>query len=78
MKDRFPELEKEALHLPDGTVLDGEIVGRLDGVILPFAQLQRRIGRTQLGAKILREVPVSYLMFDVLEWQGRMYGHRLA
>lgn len=71
MKDRFPELEKEAELLVDGTVLDGEIVARLDGEILPFAQLQRRIGRKQLGPKILREVPVAYLMFDVLEWQGR-------
>ena len=71
MKDRFPELEAEAEHLPDGVVLDGEIVARLDGEIQPFAQLQRRIGRKQLGAKILREVPVAYLMFDVLELQGR-------
>lgn len=71
MKDRFPELEQEAEYLLDGTVLDGEIVGRLDGAILPFAQLQRRIGRTQLGPKILREVPVAYLMFDVLEQQGK-------
>ena len=71
MRDRFPELEREAEQLSDGTVLDGEIVGRLGGEILPFAQLQRRIGRTQLGQKILREVPVAYLMFDVLEWQGQ-------
>ena len=71
MRDRFPELELEADQLSDGTVLDGEIVGRLDGEIMPFAQLQRRIGRTQLGQKILREVPVAYLMFDVLEWDGQ-------
>lgn len=70
MKDRFPELEQESEYLLDGTILDGEIVGRLNGDILPFAQLQRRIGRTQLGPKILREVPVAYLMFDVLERQG--------
>ncbi len=70
MKDRFPELERAAECLPDGTVVDGEIVGRRDGVILPFAQMQRRIGRKQLGPKVLREVPVSYLMFDVLEVGG--------
>lgn len=71
LKDRFPELEKESELLPDGTVLDGEIVGRLAGEIMPFAQLQRRIGRKQLGPKILREVPVAYLMFDILEWEGK-------
>ncbi len=78
LKDRFPEIEREAAYLPDGTVIDGEIVGYRDGEILPFAQLQRRIGRLQLAQKILREVPVAFLMFDVLEWQGRdVRQHRL-
>ncbi len=71
MKDRFPELEREAEQLNDGTVLDGEIVARYNGEIMPFAQLQRRIGRKQISQKLLRDVPVAYLMFDVLEWQGR-------
>jgi DNA ligase-1 len=43
--DRFPELEEAAGHLPDGTVLDGEIMPWKQGAALPFAQLQRRIGR---------------------------------
>ncbi len=71
MQDRFPELEREAECLADGTVLDGEIVGYRDGEILPFSQLQKRIGRRQLGKKILQEVPVAFLMFDLLELAGR-------
>ena len=55
--DRFPEIADAAAFLPDGTVLDGEIMPWRDGRPLPFAQLQRRIGRKTLGAKILSEVP---------------------
>ena len=51
--DRFPEIAAAADFLPDGTVLDGEIMPWKDGAPLPFAQLQRRIGRKTLGAKIL-------------------------
>ena len=68
--DRFPELAAPAGQLPDGTVLDGEIVGWKDGVVLPFAALQRRIGRKTLGKKLLSEVPARFLAFDLLEWHG--------
>lgn len=70
MKDRFPELQETAEHLPEGVVLDGEIVGYRNQSIMPFAQLQRRIGRKQLGKKILDDVPVAYLTFDLLELAG--------
>jgi DNA ligase-1 len=70
MTERFPDLVEVADLLPDGTVIDGEIVGFRDGVILPFANLQRRIGRKQLGKKILTDVPVSFLAFDILEFDG--------
>ena len=49
--DRFPELAAAAELLPDGTVIDGEILPWKDGAALPFAQLQRRIGRKTLGAE---------------------------
>ena len=55
--DRSPEIAAAAEFVPDGTVLDGEIMPWKDGQPLPFAQLQRRIGRKTLGAKILSEVP---------------------
>jgi DNA ligase 1 len=41
-----------------------------DGHPLPFSQLQRRIGRKTLGPKILREVPVVLLCYDLLELDG--------
>jgi DNA ligase-1 len=69
--DRFPELADAAAHLPDGTVLDGEIMPWKDGGALPFAQLQRRIGRKKLGPKILAEVPVVLVAYDLLEHEGR-------
>ncbi|HWK90068.1 MAG TPA: ATP-dependent DNA ligase, partial [Longimicrobium sp.] len=67
--ERFPELAQAAALLPDGTVLDGEIMP-WNGGPLPFAQLQRRIGRKVLGPKILAEVPVVLLAYDLLEVEG--------
>lgn len=70
--DQFPEIETAAEHLPDGTVLDGEIVG-WDWATdrpLPFGQLQRRLGRRKVGKKLLLEVPVVLLAFDMIEHAG--------
>jgi DNA ligase-1 len=69
--DRFPELAVMGETLPEGTVLDGEIVVWRDDRVQPFAELQKRIGRKTLGAKLLREIPVVLLAYDLLEWQGR-------
>jgi DNA ligase-1 len=68
--ERFPELEALGGTLPEGTVIDGEILPWKDGLPLPFAQMQRRIGRKVLGAKILADVPVVLLAYDLLEWGG--------
>ena len=68
--ERFPELAALANHVPDGTVLDGEIVVWKDAQVQSFALLQQRIGRKTLGAKLLAQVPVALLAYDVLEWQG--------
>ena len=67
---QFPEVVEGAAGLPDGTVLDGEVLGWREGVPLPFAELQRRLGRKRVGPKILREVPVAFLAYDLLEWEG--------
>jgi DNA ligase-1 len=69
--DRFPEIAKAVDTLPEGTVLDGEIMPWKEGKPLPFAQLQRRIGRKTLGPKILSEVPVVLVVYDLLELDGR-------
>lgn len=68
--DRFPEIVAAAEQLPDGTVLDGEIMPWMDGAAMPFAQLQRRIGRKKLGPKILADVPVVLIAYDLLELGG--------
>ena len=69
LTERFPELQALAPVLPDGCVVDGEIVVWRDGV-QPFALLQQRIGRKTLGKKILADAPVVLLGYDLLEWQG--------
>jgi DNA ligase-1 len=69
--DRFPELAALGEALPDGTVLDGEIVVWRDEKPQPFAELQKRIGRKTLGAKLLRDLPVVLLAYDLLEQGGQ-------
>ncbi|RZJ13971.1 MAG: ATP-dependent DNA ligase [Acidovorax sp.] len=72
--DRFPELAEAAMaQLPDGTVVDGEILVWLPGEPQPrpFADLQKRLGRKTLGAKLLRELPVVLVVYDLLEHAGQ-------
>jgi DNA ligase 1 len=68
--DRFPEIADAARFLPEGTVLDGELLAWAGEVPQPFAQLQRRIGRKVLTPRILTEVPVVLVVYDVLESSG--------
>lgn len=67
--DRFPELHDLEHRLPDGTVIDGEIVVWKESV-QPFALLQQRIGRKTLSKKILEDAPVAVLAYDLLEHHG--------
>jgi DNA ligase 1 len=80
--ERFPEIEALASELPDGTVLDGEIMvwkeeeeagplGTLAGRPAPFSLLQQRIGRKLLNKKVLAEAPVTFMAYDLLEQDGR-------
>jgi DNA ligase-1 len=69
--DRYPEIATVGACLPEGTAIDGEILPYRDGVPLPFAQLQRRIGRKAVGKTILAEVPVVLIAYDLLESDGR-------
>jgi DNA ligase 1 len=68
---RFPEVAAAAAMLPDGTVLDGELLAWRDGRVAPFALLQTRIGRTRLSAAALQKAPVRFLAYDLLEWAGQ-------
>lgn len=67
---RFPEVEASAEWLPDGTVLDGELLAWRDGRPLPFTELQRRINRKTVGKKLLADVPCHLLVYDCLEAAG--------
>jgi DNA ligase-1 len=68
--ERFPEVAAAASHLPDGVVLDGEILAWREGVVRPFAELQQRLGRKQLTRAVLERVPVRFVAFDLLEEHG--------
>jgi DNA ligase-1 len=70
LSGRFPEVEEIGALLPDGTIIDGEILPWAEGRPLPFAQLQRRIGRKNLGSGIMDEVPVVLVAYDLLEDTG--------
>jgi DNA ligase-1 len=65
--ERFPEIVSAAAKLPEGVVLDGELVAWRDGAIRPFSDLQQRIGRKKLSPAILTSVPVRFLAYDLLE-----------
>lgn len=82
--ERFPELRALADALPDGTVLDGELVvwkeppagSDAQFGIQPFALLQQRIGRKTLSRKLLEDVPAALLAYDLLEWRGEDWRNR--
>lgn len=69
--DKFPEFEIAPGLLPDGTVIDGEILPFKNGEILPFQDLQTRIGRKNVSKKILEKAPVVMRAYDLLEWEGK-------
>lgn len=68
--DKFPEYHPLADLLPNGTVIDGEILPFRDGQPLTFNVLQTRIGRKNLTKKILDAAPVVLMAYDLLEYQG--------
>jgi DNA ligase-1 len=91
--ESFPELPPALGGLPDGTILDGEIVAwsecgsgtlarpiptlaanpaEAEGRALPFSTLQQRLGRKRVSEKMMREIPVAYLAFDVLCARGEL------
>ena len=68
--EKFPEFDEWRSMLPDGLVLDGEILAMNAGRPLPFALLQTRIGRIKVSKRQLTEVPVHFMAFDLLEFEG--------
>ncbi len=68
--EKYPELHSLLKSLPNGTVLDGEIIPFKNGKPLPFGVLQTRIGRKTLPKKILENAPVAFMAYDILEFEG--------
>jgi DNA ligase-1 len=71
MTEKFPEYHALQNLLPDGLVLDGEIIPSVDKKPLPFALLQTRIGRKNVTKKNLQEAPIAFFAYDVLEYEGQ-------
>ena len=69
--EQYPEFEAAAELLPEGTVLDGEILVFKDDAIQGFHLLQKRIGRKTVGKKMLGDAPIVMRCYDLLEWNGK-------
>lgn len=71
--DSFPELPGALADLPQNAILDGEIVAWEEpGRARPFSLLQQRLGRKKVSERMLREIPVTYVVFDVLFASGEL------
>lgn len=70
LTDRFPEIRDAAATLPDGTVLDGEILAWEGDRPAPFLDLQKRITRKTMSPKVIAETPVIFMAYDILELAG--------
>ena len=69
---RFPELIEPLRALPDDVIIDGEIVPATEAGILPFSELQKRLGRKTVGSQLLIAVPVILVAYDLLYAGGRV------
>jgi DNA ligase-1 len=81
--DKYPEYAMLQQKLPEGVALDGEIISLTNAnastnefTILPFALLQTRIVRKNITAKQLKESPVGFIAYDLLEFEGEDYRHK--
>ncbi len=74
--DKYPELASFIDVIPDGTVIDGEILPWVDGAIGSFNDLQTRIGRKTVSPALLKKTPVIIRAYDLLEWQGEDIRNR--
>ncbi|WP_313112294.1 ATP-dependent DNA ligase [Aequorivita sediminis] len=68
--DKYPEFQKFLSIIPNGTVIDGEILPFGNGEIGNFNALQTRIGRKNLSKALLEKTPVILNAYDLLEWKG--------
>lgn len=72
VSEQFPEIVESAGQMKDSMIIDGEVVAYRDGQVLPFARLQRRLGRKRPSKALLEEIPVSFMVFDLLFLNGAL------
>ena len=70
INEGFPDFEAIADNLPDGSVLDGEILPWSEGGPLGFQVLQSRLGRKKVGSALIKKTPVAFMVYDLLEHEG--------
>lgn len=70
INDSFPEILHQASFLPDGTVIDGELLPFKAGKVLSFQELQGRLNRKKVSKKDLEKTPITIMAYDLLEWEG--------
>ncbi|MCE9609174.1 MAG: ATP-dependent DNA ligase [Chthoniobacter sp.] len=70
VSDAFPELIEAGHSLPEGTVLDGEILSWEVERPGPFAKLQRRLGRKKVTQRMRTDFPIAFVAYDLLETGG--------
>lgn len=68
--NQYPELNTLITKLPNGTVLDGELLPYKNGKPLSFNEMQKRISRKNISAKMLQQTPVVLFAYDLLEFDG--------
>ena len=72
----FPELVEPLSRLienqPGGVILDGEILPVKDDRILPFQDLQKRLGRKTVSEEMLAQTPTAFVAYDCLFGDGRI------
>src|SRR5689334_12945991 len=69
---RFPELVEPLRSLPADVIIDGEVLPATDDAILPFSELQKRLGRKTVGTQLLQAVPVVLIAYDLLYARGKV------
>ncbi len=69
---RFPELHDSLRSLPTDAIIDGEIITARGEKILPFSDLQKRLGRKHVSAELLASAPVVFVAWDLLYATGRV------
>lgn len=70
INESFPEVISQGMLLPEGTVIDGELLPFKEGKVLSFSSLQTRLNRKKISKKDLEETPISIMAYDILEWEG--------